>query len=214
MKTIAILPERGEGTFSAVAGDRVATGRTAGEALDALTSQLSAEEGAVPVILQQFRPDRFFTASQRERLSSLMTRWRAARDAGVALPPSEQAELEKLVDEELQATGDRAAVISHNFKTVTVIPISPEEMMEEARILQELIEGGKLRERPARYRGVPLIAGFSGLLLILTAFILIIRGSEVSAMFFFVVGMVLEAAGLLLTRRAAAPKYKEWPKAR
>ena len=47
MFTIAILPEQSKDqptTFSAITTGRQATGRTAGEALDALTSQLSTEE--------------------------------------------------------------------------------------------------------------------------------------------------------------------------
>lgn len=119
MNTIAILPEQGgeqPTTFSAVVANRVATGRTAGEALDALTSQLSADEAAAPVIVQQLRPDNFFTDEQRDRLSALMVRWRAAREGGRALPQAEQSELERLVDEEVEGTAERAAHISPDIE--------------------------------------------------------------------------------------------------
>jgi hypothetical protein len=58
------------------------------------------------------RPDRFFTEVQIGRLEELMGRWRQARDAGRALPPAEQAELEALVDAEVCAAGERAAARS------------------------------------------------------------------------------------------------------
>jgi hypothetical protein len=45
-----------------------------------------------------------------------MARWRAARDAGVALPDSEQAELNSLVQEEIVAAGRRAAVLRHELE--------------------------------------------------------------------------------------------------
>ena len=80
-----------------------------GEALDTLTSQLGAEATATTIIVQQFRPDAFFTAEQRDRLSALMARWRAARETGNTLPPTEQAELERLVDEELHGATERSA---------------------------------------------------------------------------------------------------------
>ena len=48
-------------------------------------------------------------AQQQQRLSELMARWRAARDAGSALPPAQQAELDALVAAEVRASGQRAA---------------------------------------------------------------------------------------------------------
>lgn len=128
MTTIAILPEQGEDQliFSAVAGEQHATGRTAGEALDALTAQLSAEGTGAPVIVQEFLPDEFFSAAQRDRLSVLMARWRAARDKGDELPPAEQAELERLVDEELQGATERTERVLRDFKAkkhqLSIIP--------------------------------------------------------------------------------------------
>ena len=83
MTRVAILPIPGEqGTLSyrAIAGEKYAHGNTAGEALDALTVQLSADETSTIVIAQSLRPDRFFTAAQQQRLETLMTRWRILRD--------------------------------------------------------------------------------------------------------------------------------------
>jgi hypothetical protein len=91
-----------------VAGNRQSTGKTVGEALDALTAQLDPEESGTMFIVQNLRPDRFFTAVQQQRLASLMSRWRDARDAGTVLSTEEQAELEALVEAELQAATKRA----------------------------------------------------------------------------------------------------------
>jgi len=111
MTTISIVPENigaGEILWRAIAGDRESVGKTAGEALDALTSQLSGDEGSTMIVIRRWQPDRFFTASQQERLSELMARWREARDAGSSLPPDEQSELEALVEAELRASAQRA----------------------------------------------------------------------------------------------------------
>jgi hypothetical protein len=61
---------------------------------------------------QQSGSDRFFTAEQQRRLEELMTCWRTARDASSALPVAQQAELEALVEAELQASGQRAAALT------------------------------------------------------------------------------------------------------
>ena len=111
MTTITILPESIESdeiTYRAIAGAIQSEGKTAGEALDALTKQLSEDESGMLVIVQNLRPDIFFTAEQQQRLSELMARWREARDNNNALPPEEQAELQMLVDAELQAAAKRA----------------------------------------------------------------------------------------------------------
>lgn len=49
MTTITILPEKADG-YRAVTADKESTGRTAGEALDALTSQLTDDESGTLVI--------------------------------------------------------------------------------------------------------------------------------------------------------------------
>ncbi len=68
-------------------------GKTAGEALDALTTQLDESETGTLVIIQNYRPDQFFTAQQQHRLSELMELWRSTRDRPEAISPEQQAEL-------------------------------------------------------------------------------------------------------------------------
>ena len=111
MTAITILPEKistVETRYRALAGERESTGRSAGEALDKLTSQLSDDEAGMLVVIQNLRPDAFFTAAQQQRLSELMSRWRAARDSGGSLDEEEQAELQSLIDDELSAARLRA----------------------------------------------------------------------------------------------------------
>ena len=114
MKAVAILPERpgsDETTYRAVAGNIQSVGKTAGEALDALNAQLGEEEAGTLIIVQNLRPDRFFSAQQQHRLEELMTRWRSARDSQSALSPHEQDELQALVDAELTAATQRAKML-------------------------------------------------------------------------------------------------------
>jgi hypothetical protein len=96
-------------TFRAVGGHAQAAGRTLGEAVDALAAQLPEDQAGTLIIVRELRPDRFFPAEQRQRLDELMARWRAGRDTGTTLSAEEKAELERLIDEEVQAAADRAA---------------------------------------------------------------------------------------------------------
>jgi len=115
MTKVAILPvsaQQGDVFYHAIAGEKHAQGKSAGEALDALTAQLSADETSTLVIVQSLRPDRFFTAAQQQRLEALMARWRTLRDQGASLPEHEQAELEALIAAELQASSERAAELA------------------------------------------------------------------------------------------------------
>ncbi|HEV3260974.1 MAG TPA: hypothetical protein VG013_29245 [Gemmataceae bacterium] len=114
MTKVAILPERterGEIAYRAIAGQRQSVGKTAGAALDALTALLPAEETGTLVIVQDLRPDRFFSAQQQQRLQQLMARWHGARDAGTALSTEEQAELDVLVEAEVRAASQRATAL-------------------------------------------------------------------------------------------------------
>jgi hypothetical protein len=114
MTKVAILPEPTESggiAYRAIAGRQQSVGKTAGEALDALSALLTEKEAATLVIVQNHRPDEHFTAEQQVRLRELMARWRTARDAGNSLPPSEQAELDALVEAECRASGKRAAAV-------------------------------------------------------------------------------------------------------
>ena len=114
MTTVAILPEptdSGQIAYRAIAGERQSLGKTAGEALDALTASLPNEEAGTLVIVQHQQPDQFFTAQQQARLEEMMTRWRMARDTGTVFPAAEQSELDALVDAELRGAAERTAAL-------------------------------------------------------------------------------------------------------
>lgn len=114
MTTVAILPisnASGEKSYRAITGDKQSVGKTAGQALDALTAQLGETEFSALLIIQSFRPDSFFSAAQQKRLSELMGLWRIARDQGEALLPEQQEELDTLVDAELRAATARTAAL-------------------------------------------------------------------------------------------------------
>ena len=110
MTTITILPET-EDSYRALAGDKESTGRTAGEALDALTSQLSDDEGGTLVIVQNQRSDEFFNAAQQRRLAELAR----LREAG-RLSEGEEGELEGLIEAELDGARRRAEALLSEVK--------------------------------------------------------------------------------------------------
>jgi DNA-binding IclR family transcriptional regulator len=97
---------KGNATLYAVAT------KSAGEALDALTTELGDEEMSTLVIVRHHRPDRFFTAEQIAHLEELMARWRTARDGGLALSDEEQDELDSLIEAVLHAAANRADAIA------------------------------------------------------------------------------------------------------
>lgn len=114
MTTVAIVPisdASGEKSYRAIAGDKYSVGKTAGQALDALTVQLGEIEFSALLVIQSFRPDSFFSAEQQEQLSELMSLWRLARDQGQELSPDQQAELDRLVEAELRAAIARTAAL-------------------------------------------------------------------------------------------------------
>jgi hypothetical protein len=110
MTTITILPEKAD-SYRAVAGDKESTGRTAGEALDALTSQLADEEGGTLVIVQNRKADQFFSSAQQGRLAELMSR----RGDGTA-SSKEEKELEGLVEAELDGARRRAEALLNELE--------------------------------------------------------------------------------------------------
>lgn len=119
MDTITIAVESldtGETIWRAASGGKRSLGRTAGEALDKLTPLLDDDTSGALVVIQPMRPDRFFTAEQRERLEELMAQWRAARDSGRQLPPEQQAELEALVEAQLEGAALRAEALINDLK--------------------------------------------------------------------------------------------------
>ena len=112
MTTVALVPiinATGETSYRAVAGEVRSTGKTAGQALDALTAQLGEMSFTALLVIQSFRPDAFFNEAQQKRLSVLMELWRDMRDRGESLPPEQQTELSALVEAELKAAGERSA---------------------------------------------------------------------------------------------------------
>lgn len=112
MTTITILPETADG-YRALAGEKESTGRTAGEALDALAAQLEDAESGTLVIVQNRRADKFFNAAQQERLTELMR----LREAG-RLSAEEERELESLVEAELTGARERATVLTTVIDTL------------------------------------------------------------------------------------------------
>jgi hypothetical protein len=114
MTTVAIVPvvdAQGEKAYRAMAGDKRSMGKTAGQALDALTAQLEYAEVGGLLFIQGFQPDAWFTATQQQRLAELMEGWRAARNRGEPFPPDQQAELERLVKAELTAAQRRTLAL-------------------------------------------------------------------------------------------------------
>jgi hypothetical protein len=102
-------------SYRAVSGRKQAMGRTAGEALDALASQLPQEETGTLVIVRNLGPDQFFSAEQRSRLDELTELRRKAIAANSRLTAHDEAKLEQLVDAELRAATRRATALFHDM---------------------------------------------------------------------------------------------------
>jgi hypothetical protein len=119
MTKVAILPvpsSQGSVTYWAMARDKRSHGATAGEALDALTAQLSDDEAGTLVIIQSHKPDEFFSGDQQHRLTELMALWRRCRSEGKGLPSAEKNELERLVEVELAASAARASLLANELR--------------------------------------------------------------------------------------------------
>jgi hypothetical protein len=107
MTTISIHKENkvsGDIRFRAVAGNHQSIGRTMGEALDALTAGWGDDIQEAAVLIQRFQPDSYFTESQFNRMQELLAR-------RAALTTDERAELEALIDAELDATVSRTNLL-------------------------------------------------------------------------------------------------------
>jgi hypothetical protein len=114
MTKVALLRENAdfdEVGYRAVKARNQAVGRTAGEALDALTTQLPAEDADTLIIVRGLAADRFFTSEQRQRMQQLMAKWRLARDEGRMLSDDDQSELENLINIEVRAATGRATAV-------------------------------------------------------------------------------------------------------
>jgi hypothetical protein len=83
MTAISIRPitdETGNQHYRASAGDTHSTGQTPGAALDAIVAQTGQLGQEFFLLTPNFQPDRFFTAQQQQRLTTLMQEWRNALD--------------------------------------------------------------------------------------------------------------------------------------
>ena len=105
---VAENPGSPNAVFRASARKCESVGRTPGAALDELTSQLGESDTGTLVVVQNFRPDSFFSAAQQKRLQELLNIWRTARASGQSMSPQDRAELEELADAELE---DRKSVV-------------------------------------------------------------------------------------------------------
>ena len=106
MTKVELIQESADGiepTFRAVAVGKQGEGRTAGEAIDSLTSQLAHDEVDTLIVVRKLGPDQLFTTTQRQRLEQLMASWRSTRDAGTTLSTKDQEELSRLIDIEALA---------------------------------------------------------------------------------------------------------------
>ena len=77
---------------------------------DTVYLQLTVNEMRKP----KTTPDQFFTASQIQRLATLMQCWRTALNLGQELPITEQTELEELVEAEVLAAANRALAMAND----------------------------------------------------------------------------------------------------
>jgi hypothetical protein len=114
MTRVAILPLASEHgtTYCAIANNKFSEGATAGQALDALNTQLTEDESTMLIVIQSQNPDRFFDETRQARLIELMAHWRSARANSQTLPEHENDELERLVAAELKASTDRATALA------------------------------------------------------------------------------------------------------
>jgi hypothetical protein len=114
MTKVIITPERPalpHSQFRAAARGRESVGSTPGSALDALAGQLDESETNSFVVVQNLRPDEYFTAAQQQRLGELLAARRHAQDQGKELEPAVQAELEALIEVELEGATKRTAAM-------------------------------------------------------------------------------------------------------
>ena len=104
--------ETGGVTYQGIAGEKSSQGNTIGEALDALIGQFTEEESGMFIVVESLRPDQFFGTAQQQRLEELMGQWRTARDTGQTFAVGAQAELDTLIEAELNASAARAAALA------------------------------------------------------------------------------------------------------
>lgn len=110
MKAVIVTPNEAN-SYKAISNGKESIGKTIGEAIDSIYGQLGENEQNTVIYVQEFQGDEFFSDEQIKRLSMLMKKWRIARDNGETLSAAQQAELEKLIEIELEASGKRAEKI-------------------------------------------------------------------------------------------------------
>lgn len=109
---IGIVVNQDGNTFRAISGKKHSVGKTIGEAVDALVSQFSNDEKETLFISPHFQPDEFFTLQQQERLSQLMEKLRLAENENKEMNAEERAELEMLINAELDGSAMRTKAIA------------------------------------------------------------------------------------------------------
>ena len=92
--------------YRAMTGAHESTGRTPGEALDALNAELGNSASGSLIVVQQLQSDPFFTEVQYQRMRELL-------DKHITLTEQEQSELEQLVKDELIASANRAETLAN-----------------------------------------------------------------------------------------------------
>jgi hypothetical protein len=100
------------------------------------------------------RPDRWFPAEQQERLIDLIARWRLSRGSRQSLSPEEQAELEALVNAEIDGARQRAETLLRegrrgvsdlpNYPALTPVPTPVVERAVDWAILTVKLVFGSL----------------------------------------------------------------------
>ena len=117
MSAITIVPSQASRkVFDATYGNHKAQGRTAGEALDALTAMLGEDTGTTIVVLQSQKPDIYFTADQQTRLKTLMARFHEEQAGRDKLSVAEHTELKQLIEAELEAAEKRSQALLDALK--------------------------------------------------------------------------------------------------
>ncbi len=109
-------PRSSDNTFRAATRGHESVGSTPGAALHALAEQLDEKEINTLIVLQNLRPDEFFTAAQQERLAALLAERRIALDSGLQMDADAKAELETLIDAELDGAAQRAATMIRELR--------------------------------------------------------------------------------------------------
>lgn len=109
--------------YRAIQGNYQAQGSTAGKALDMLESQKSKsnkDQSGTVVIVQRFKSDKFFNASQQIALQDAMDKFRQSLQSDHELTNEDKEELEMLIEMEWMAAIGRAASIIGNSENTSL----------------------------------------------------------------------------------------------